>query len=311
MARSSRRPFSNAGIDVTVLARGERLDAIKRDSIVIEDALRGSRTSTPVPAIGKLHPEDLYDYILVVVRRNQVAALLPDLAANASPNIVFMTNNPSGSREFVEALGRGRVMSGFVFGAGRKEGQLVRAMRGGGLNTPFGELDGGTSPRLRRLVSILRSAGLKAEASPRIEDFLATHAIGVPLIGLLALKHGCDTKALARARLDLGLFVDAMKESIDVLRSTGHKIVPSSSGWIAHLPRATVVAGFRLLLGSRIGEIGLGWHCSQAPDEIVRLADEVEALVDSAGLPAPAMRSILAARRDFTTEAGRMAKAKA
>ena len=51
--------------------------------------------------------------------------------------------------------------------------------------------------------------------------------------------------------------------------------------------------------------------CSQAPDEIVRLADYVEALVNSAGLPAPAMRSILAARRDFAKEAGRMAEAKA
>jgi hypothetical protein len=53
------------------------------------------------PLISELAPADRYDYILVVVRRNQVSALLPTLAANCSPNVVFMYNNllgPAGGR---------------------------------------------------------------------------------------------------------------------------------------------------------------------------------------------------------------------
>ncbi len=35
-----------------------------------------------VRAVGKPSPGDIYNYILTVVRRNQVAGMLPELAAN-------------------------------------------------------------------------------------------------------------------------------------------------------------------------------------------------------------------------------------
>jgi ketopantoate reductase len=225
-----------AGVNGSICAV-ERFEAIKREGIVIEDALRGTRLAMPVPVIDALAPDDRYEYILVVVRKNQVPGLLPALAANASPNVVFMANDPTGSADFV--------------------------------------------------------AGLKAESSQDMEDFLATHALPVPLIGLLALKFGCDTRALARSREDLYLFAEALGESMSVLAAVGRRIVPRSNGWVRHLPLFVIVAVFRMLLRSRVGEVGLGWHCSQAPDEIRELAREVVALVEKSGLPVPAMRKIL------------------
>jgi 2-dehydropantoate 2-reductase len=85
-----------AGRDVTVLARGRRVDEIRSQGIVIEDVLRNTRTVTQVPVVDALRPDDLYDYILVIVRKNQVADLLPTLRNNRSPSVVFMVNNPSG-----------------------------------------------------------------------------------------------------------------------------------------------------------------------------------------------------------------------
>ena len=78
------------GVDVTVLARGKRLAQIASNGIVIENPFSQKRRVAKARAIGELAPGDAYDYILVVVRRNQVAELLPTLAANTSPNVVFM-----------------------------------------------------------------------------------------------------------------------------------------------------------------------------------------------------------------------------
>ena len=143
----------NAGMDVTVLARGKRYEELRDAGIVIEDPFKNKRSVTKVPIINRLDPNDLYDYVLVVVRKNQVPDLLPVLAQNRSPNVVFMTNNLSGPEEPTRILGRDRVMMGFVFAGGKRDGSVIRAISGIGgswISTPFGEIDGRITPRLTR-----------------------------------------------------------------------------------------------------------------------------------------------------------------
>jgi len=286
-----------AGFDVTVLARGQRYEEVRDGGLVIEDPFKNTRSHTKVPVINRLDPEDSYDYILVVIRKNQVPDLLPVLALNRSPNVVFMVNNPSGPYEFIKVLGEERVMLGFVFGAGKRDGSVIRAISGVGgswLATPFGEIDGRITPRLTRLVGILCEAGLKSKTSTNISDHLATHAALVAPLGHLLIKHGCDTYDLARSTADLRLLVEALRETLDVLRATGFKIIPSSTNMVRIIPRLVLVAALRRLLSSKFAEVGAGWHCSQAPDEMHQLGIELMALVEESTLPAPAIRKLFA-----------------
>jgi 2-dehydropantoate 2-reductase len=70
----------NAGLDVKVLARGKRYEEIQAEGIIIENPFNHKRSIARVPVINRLDPQDLYDFVLVVVRKSQVAALLPVLA---------------------------------------------------------------------------------------------------------------------------------------------------------------------------------------------------------------------------------------
>ena len=282
-----------AGYDVTVLARGKRLEELQERGIEIEDPLKGTRTVTQVPVVDRLASEDIYQYVLVVVRKNQVRDLLPVLAQNQSQSVVFMVNTASGPDEWIAALGAKRVMLGFVFAGGRCEGSLIRAMRGPH-RSPFGEANGAITERLTRLVSILNRAGLKARAIADMPDWLVTHAAMVAPLAMLVLKHGCDTYALARCREDMGMLTDAMRETLAVLRANGRRIVPHSAVLLDVLPRFVATSFFRALLSSRFGEIGAGWHCSQAPDEMFQLATELKDLVEQSCLPAPVLRQLLA-----------------
>jgi 2-dehydropantoate 2-reductase len=285
--------FFNAGIDVTVLARGKRCEELREEGIVIEDPFKKKRSVTKVPVINHLDSNDLYDYVLVVIRKNPVADLLPVLAQNKSPNIVFMGNNLSGPDEFIRLLGKDRVMMGAVYAAGKRDGSLIRAIVARSVAAPFGEVDGTITPRLKRLAGIFRQAGFKAETSANIVDFQATHAAGVALIARLTIKHGCDASALARSKDELRLYVDARREALQVLRLLGHQIIPWSEVVIGMLPGFLQIAGLRALLGSKLGEVGLAWHYSQAPDEMQQLAKELEGLVKKSGHPAPAIRKLL------------------
>jgi 2-dehydropantoate 2-reductase len=286
----------NAGMDVTVLARGKRYEELRAEGIVIEDPFKNKRSVTKVPAINRLDPNDLYDYVLVVVRKNQIADLLPVLAQNQSPNIVFMTNNLSGPDELSRILGKDRVMMGFVFAGGKRDGDVIRAISGFGcpwVSTPFGEIDGRMTSRLARLIDILNQAGLRAHASTDISNYLATHAALVAPVAALIIKHGCDTYALGRSTADLRLLVDALRETLAVLRAAGVKIIPPMVNMVRIIPRFVWVAVLRALFSTRFAEVGAGWHCSQAPDEMRELARELHVLVDQAGLPVPAIRKVL------------------
>jgi 2-dehydropantoate 2-reductase len=283
----------NGGVDVTVLARGKRYEELRDQGIVIEDPFKQKRSVTRVPVIDHLDAQDVYDYVLVVVRKNQALDLLPALAENESPNIVFMGNNLSGPQEFVNVLGKERVMMGGVYGAGKRDGNVIRAITFKSAASPFGEIDGKITPRLQWLAAIFRRAGFKMELSKNIVDFQMTHGVGVALIGQLTVKHGGDVKALARSKDDLLLFVAGRREGQRALRALGHQILPWSEVAMGMIPGFLQVLGLRALLNSKLGEVGLAWHVSQAPDEIQQLAMELQALVDEAGIPAPAIRRVL------------------
>lgn len=285
-----------AGVDVTVLARAQRLAALERDGIVIENPRNQRRTVAKVALIGELTPGDRYDYILSVVRRNQVPALLPVLAANVSPNVVFMNNNLLGPGEIIQALGRERVMLGFVNAGGKRDGEIIRAIgppTWPSAGAPLGELDGSVTPRLRRLVSVLRQAGLRYYAETNVVDWLATHAAGVAVLVPLVMKYHTDVRALARSRDDVRLMIAALRESLSLLKAQGHKIVPTAQSFIAALPRFVLELILRRLFNSKLGEVGIAWHAQQAPDELQALADDLRVLVLRSDLPVPAIRKVL------------------
>jgi 2-dehydropantoate 2-reductase len=283
----------NAGIDVTVLAREKRLREIENEGIVIENPFSKKRTVAKVPVIGQLLPEDRFDFILVVVRKNQALDLLPLLALNCSPNIVFMGNNLSGPGELIKDLGAERVMMGSVYGAGRREGSLIRAISFKSAAAPFGEVDGRITPRLERLGNILKQAGFRVELSKNIVDFQATHGAGVAIIGALTMKHGNSSSSLAHSKEDLKLFIEGRREGQNVLRSLGHKIIPWSETFITGMPIFLQILGMQLLLRSKFAEVGLAWHVSQAPDEIIQLGKELLELCDRVDYPVPAIRKVL------------------
>jgi 2-dehydropantoate 2-reductase len=281
------------GVDVTVLARGKRFEELFAEGIVIENPFNQKRTVTRVPVIEQLTPNDLYDYILVIVQKNQASDLLPLLAHNQSQNIVFMGNNLTGPAEFVRLLGRERVMMGAVFAAGKRDGSLIRALVIKSIASPFGEIDGSITPRLRQLADILRQGGFKVKLSSNIVDTQTTHGVGVATIVALVMKHGGDIRQLARATDDLKLYVAARREGLRVLHALNRQIIPRSEKTMASLPGFLQVVGMRVLLNSKMGEVGLQFHISQAPDEMRQLVMELRELVDQAGIPVPNLRKAL------------------
>ncbi|MFZ0862907.1 MAG: hypothetical protein WAN18_19745, partial [Candidatus Sulfotelmatobacter sp.] len=178
----------------------------------------------------------------------------------------------------------------------KRDGEIIRAIGPFDhslMTTPFGEINGTVTPRLKRLVNLLNRTGLRAKVSTHIVDYLATHAAGVAALVPLVMKHGNDIKALARSPDDLKLAAAAMSATIPVLKALGHKIVPAGQQILAVTPAFVLAFLLRLLCNSKFGEVGAAWHVQQAPDEMQALADDLRAAVIRSGVPAPAIRKVL------------------
>ena len=67
------------GNDVSILARGRRLSELREYGIVLADAQTGEESVTRVNVVDDLAPGDVYDLVLVIMRKNHALQVLPVL----------------------------------------------------------------------------------------------------------------------------------------------------------------------------------------------------------------------------------------
>ena len=280
-----------AGSDVCLLARGERLAAIRAHGVLLEDALTGQRTATPVPTTETLAADEKYDVVVVLVRKTQLASALPVLAANqASAAFLFMVSNAQGPTQLATAVGSERVLLGFAGAGGTLDKGVVRYTVAPRLLQPttLGELDGTTTSRLEQIVSEFRRAGFPVALESRMDDWQKTHEAWVSPVANAIYAVGGDNARL-RTRSDVTmLMLRAIRENFAVLRALDVPITPPRLRAFERLPERLLAALLQRVLASRRVEVLAARHANAARDEMAAIAAELSALAVEAGTPTPA-----------------------
>lgn len=162
-----------SGQDVTFVARGDHLAAMKAQGLRIESVL-GDLTLDRVRATDDPGDADPPDVVLFMVKNYDVeeaaARLLPALGIDTI--VVTCQNGVSAGRRLAEVIGPERVYPGAVYmpadirapGVIRHSGRFHRLV--------FGPLRGEPSPRAVAFADLVRSAGPACEISPDIEAAL-------------------------------------------------------------------------------------------------------------------------------------------
>jgi 2-dehydropantoate 2-reductase len=285
--------LARAGVDVSLLARGQRLDDIREHGVVLEDYASGQRSVTFVPTVQALAPDDVYDLVVVMVRKTQVSSVLPALAANRhTPCVLFLMNSAAGHGAVIEALGLDRVLLGFPGVGGVQDGGVIRCAVGAGKRRPravIGEPFGIDSVRLIRISDILSRAGFAVAMSRNIDAWLKGHvALVSPMANALYLAGG-DIHRLARTRDGLVLTVRAIREGKRVLAARGIPIMPVGLRLIDWVPEPFLVFLLSRLLDTRFAELGVAGHVNAARDEMRLLANEFKSLSESTSVSTPAV----------------------
>jgi 2-dehydropantoate 2-reductase len=295
--------LAGAGHAVNLVARGAHLHAIQdRGLTLIEE--NGVQETRRIVAVDRLIP-DHYDVIILGMKANQVAAVVPAVAetANADTMIVTAQNGipwwyflrHGGPYEGIQlksvdpdgtisaGLSQHHIIGSVIYPAAEiVEPGVIRHVEGNRLS--IGEIDGSDTPGIRSLADVLREGGFKTHVLSDIRS-----EIWLKLWGNLSLN---PISALTHATL------------VDICRH------PPTRALVAHMmEEAQAIAEhfgihFRVSLERRIaGAEAVGAHkTSMLQDVETGRQLELEALVGSVaelgritGIATPAIDAIYAA----------------
>ena len=103
--------FSEAGYDTTIYARGKRLDQFREKGLLYFKKKEEKKANVTIS--DKVEKEDVYDFVFLTVKENQVYNALKELGNNDSPNIVTMVNTLESYSDWEKLCGKGRIIPAF------------------------------------------------------------------------------------------------------------------------------------------------------------------------------------------------------
>lgn len=149
-----------AGHDVALLARGNRLLALRSNGVILHDLVAERRTVTRLDIVNRLRPDDEYDVAIVSVRLDHIRDALPELSvARHIRSVLFMHNHAGGSDNLIAAVGRERIFLGFPGASGFLDGDIVKYSLIPQQPTTLGEAEGRPTVHLREIAGALREGG--------------------------------------------------------------------------------------------------------------------------------------------------------
>lgn len=282
--------------NVTVLARGARLEEIKKNGIILVNPKTRKRECALVHTIDTLLPNIEYDYIIVVMQRNQVDEILPVLTANCSKNIVFVVNTASGYDKWVNSVGKDRLMIGFPSAGGERNNGEVNYFIGKGLQrifqtTTFGEYSGVKTERVKKLIEIFNHAKIPSVFCSDMDAWQKTHVALVSSIANALYGYKCNNFGLGHSYKDVKDMVNGIKEGFEVLCKNGIKPAPKKLGWV-NFPTPMLTVIFCLFMKTTLAETTMAKHCIVAKSEMIFLQSEFDELILKSGVKTPIIEKL-------------------
>jgi 2-dehydropantoate 2-reductase len=188
--------LARAGEDVTFVARGAHLEAIRAHGLRVKSAIDGEWV-VQAPAVERLDGGPPADLVLFCVKSfdTEGAAEVIRPALGAGTGVLSIQNGVDNEEKLARILGSGHVMGGVaqVFATIASPGVVNHALLG---RIIFGELDGAETERARAFLQACARAAIPAELTPRISRalwekyvYLTAHA------GMTALTR-CPAKPI-------------------------------------------------------------------------------------------------------------------
>ncbi len=277
------------GNNVTMLARGRRLDELQKNGNVIRHYFQFRTTVDKVNVISELQPKDIYDLIFVVMKYPDFQSVLPALAANHSSHILLVGNNasPFEMRDYLLASSpvKKQVAFGFQVSAGWRETGRMFCVRGPQVQMTLGGL-GEDLPWRTVIDQAFVNAKYKLVYQQNMDEWLKSHFVMALPLNFIGPAYNGDLRKAVKDNKLLHQVIAAVDEGHQVLEKHGYTVTPASQLKLAREQRKMFYILLKLMLSTPVGKVLLGDKAVSA-DEMSALYQAFNDLKSSANIPTP------------------------
>ena len=260
--------LAQQGNDVTFIARGAHLDAIRNEGLKIK-SIHGDFLVSPANAEENPEKVGIVDLIVFAVKTYNTDEVAKAIQSAVGPQTVVMSlqNGIDATERIGNVIGSEHVIGGATWISSAVEAPGVIKQISQFRRIVLGELDGNRSARIQSIQKVLQSAGITAEISDDIRKVLWTKFVFIAAISglgsLTRLPMGDyrsvpetrsllfsimqEVEALARSQ-GVSLDSDVVQKSLEFTDNAAPHIKPSM--------QLDVESGHRTELESMLGVIG-------------------------------------------------------
>ena len=265
--------FSDAGHNVTIYARGQRLEILKKNGLLYSQNNRIMKAELTIS--DKLEDDDLYDFIFLPVRENQVHIALRELKNNGCPTIVTMVNTLEPYSNWEEICGKGRIVPAFPGAGGSFDENVLHASLTPRFIQPttFAEISGEKTERLLKLASLFKQAHIPYQIVQDMHAWQLCHlAMVVPIADAYYMadnpeKAGYDGKVMLYT-------AKQMRCNFSALHKLEIRLTPPKMNFFRLTPVSILSMGLSFVFRSKFGNMFMYRHSMKAPDEMRQLHDQ-------------------------------------
>lgn len=291
--------LSLVGNQITMYVRKGKKEKLEQSGIPMTclDTRHGKKNQTKTifhpEFVEELYPNNNYDLIIVAVNSNQINSVLPLLKEGAgNTDIMFFSNNWSGTGEISKMLDESSYFFGYPFkaGGGRDDHGCQLVIFGLPItNTVLGEVNGKSSQRISRIYRELKKAHMNPVISKDIIGYLWAHFAWAAASVAAYLEAGSYEKFASTIHLRKSYL--AMRECFTVCKSRGKnpaRIVPTL---FYYAPLFILVPFTHLLYSREDMKRMFEGHISHSPKEMVDMYYEVLHAGEKSGIKMPNYKS--------------------
>jgi len=282
--------LARAGEDVTFVARGKHLEAIRALGLRVRSAIDGEWTVT-APAVERLDGLAPADLVLFCVKAFDTEAAAKAIRPVVGPDtgVLSIQNGVDNEDALARILGPGHVLGGAaqVFTTIEAPGVIVHTVLG---RIVFGEMDGRDTPRARAFLDACRRASIPAEISGDIMRTLwEKYVMIVAHSGMTAVTR-CPAGVIRALPASRRMYRLLLEEMVGLARAAGAGV------------EGAVVDAVMSILDSQPG----GFYSSLHHDlthgkrlELETLQGHAVRLGERYGVPTPTLFAVYAALRPY------------
>jgi 2-dehydropantoate 2-reductase len=213
--------LGKAGNDVTLIARGQTLDALRANGLLVKSSSLGD-IKLSVKATDRPTEVDPVELVMFCVKTYDLEAAAHQMSPLISEVTVIIPvqNGIEAADNIGKIVGLEHLLGGVSWVNARIEKPGV-IIHGGSTRLIFGELAGGVTKRAEEIYKVLKEANVAAELHPDIrhvlwEKFVANSAIN-GVFSLIRLPAG----SVRDSPDSMQLLRDTMEENVTVARACG------------------------------------------------------------------------------------------